>query len=240
MFLTIYDNRTTGDFIATYQLNALSRSIGFSAVEYRVDVKTALPALKSQRSRARTRTGNSAAQSFSHRGNPRLATNGIGARQVTWLKTRDWRKTRDGARQNHLAPSPPKERPAPKNPQGPESHNRRRSLAIIAPSPSPRGAMHFCHIQGNLRATRIQDDIALRNDHMTHDVNALFPDTERKEDARFPAIPAIGGKAEPKPLGRLRKKKMLCSHHIFMKIKSSQSSCAEAVAHFHAWSIGKL
>jgi L-ribulose-5-phosphate 3-epimerase UlaE len=35
----IYDNRTPADFVANDQLDALAKSIGFTAVEYRVDLK---------------------------------------------------------------------------------------------------------------------------------------------------------------------------------------------------------
>jgi hypothetical protein len=40
----IYDNRTTADFLATDQLNALAKSIGFTTAEYRVDLKNSPPA----------------------------------------------------------------------------------------------------------------------------------------------------------------------------------------------------
>jgi hypothetical protein len=104
------------------------------------------------------------------------------------------------------APAPPKERPAPKNLKVLKATTGEEVSQIMRTFTIGLGVQcNFCHIQGNFASDENpKKDIARRMITMTHDVNALFPETpasdgkpaERK--MRISCYTCHRGEAEPK------------------------------------------
>jgi hypothetical protein len=96
------------------------------------------------------------------------------------------------------APAPPKERPAPKNLKVLKATTGEEVSQIMRTFTIGLGVQcNFCHIQGNFASDENpKKEVARRMITLTHDVNALFPDTEKK--LRVSCYTCHRGEAEPK------------------------------------------